>query len=110
MIVHLKPKQILLLLDAVKHYGLSNDITLEEQDDLLVLRDNLEAVVLDALDSVESKVQSTGFDRWVKTETNKIQGLAEELKKINETVPATDLLKKFSQTAGKSAGRPKKNK
>lgn len=110
MIVQLKPNQILLLLDAVKHYALSSDISLDEQDDLQVLRGNLESVVIDALESVESKAQAAGFDKWVKSETNKIQGLAEELKKINETVPAADLLKKFSQVSSKSSGRPKKNK
>jgi len=71
----------------------------------------IENILLDSMEKSWQKSLTTGFDRWVKSESNKIEGLEDELKKIKETIPRDDLTKKFVPVKqDRQKGRPKKVK
>jgi hypothetical protein len=66
------------------------------------------------LENSWQKTVTTGFDKWLKSETNKIKDLEDEIKKINESIPREELIKKFvpasSSSRNKQKGRPRKSK
>jgi len=110
MNLHLQPRQFLVLYNCIKKY--ENDIFDEEEAELFrSVKDSLEGAIIGAFERLESQANATYFDRWVKSEENKIQGLEKELEKIKETVSPQELLSKFQPVkVEKLKGRPKKNK
>jgi hypothetical protein len=103
MILQLSPQELLVLYKAVlssKELSASSEVTAK-----------IENILLDSLEESWQKNLTTGFDKWVKSETNKIQGLEDELKKIKETIPREDLVKRFVPVKqNRQKGRPKKVK
>ena len=103
MILQLSPQELLALYKAMlssKELSASADVVMK-----------IENILLDSLEESWQKNLTTGFDKWVKSETNKIQGLENELRKIKETIPRDDLTKKFVPIKqDRKKGRPKKVK
>ena len=103
MILQLSPQELLILYKATlssKELSASSEVTTK-----------IENILLDSLEESWQKSLSTGFDKWLKSETNKIQELEDELKKIKETVPGENLVKKFVPVKkDRQKGRPKKIK
>ena len=103
MILQLSPQELLALYKAAlssKELSASSEVTAK-----------IENILLDSLEESWQKNLTTGFDKWVKSEKNKIQGLEDELKKIKETVPREDLIKRFVPVKqNRQKGRPKKVK
>lgn len=103
MILQLSPQELLVLYKAAlssKELSASSEVTAK-----------IENILLDSLEESWQKNLTTGFDKWVKSEKNKIQGLEDELKKIKETVPREDLIKRFVPVKqNRQKGRPKKVK
>jgi hypothetical protein len=103
MILQLSPQELLALYKAAlssKELSASSEVTAK-----------IENILLDSLEESWQKNLTTGFDKWVKSEKNKIQGLEDELKKIKETVPREDLVKRFVPVKqNRQKGRPKKVK
>lgn len=103
MILQLSPQELLILYKATlssKELSASSEVTAK-----------IENILLDSLEESWQKSLSTGFDKWIKSETNKIQELEDELKKIKETVPGENLVKKFVPVKkDRQKGRPKKIK
>lgn len=113
MNLQLQPKQFLFLYNCIKKYEKEFMYTEEEQLHKELL-DLLENHILGVFEDIESRKKMTGFDKWLKSETNKINGLEDELKKIKESVPQEELLKNFKNTESKKSlskkqGRPKKS-
>lgn len=103
MILQLSPQELLTLYKAMlssKELSASSEVAAK-----------IENILLDSLEESWQKNLSTGFDKWIKSETNKIQELEDELKKIKESVPREDLVKKFVPVKqDRQKGRPKKMK
>lgn len=103
MILQLSPQELLMLYKAAlssKELSTSSEVTAK-----------IENILLSSLEESWQKNLSTGFDKWLKSETNKIQELEDELKKINDAIPQGELLKKFvpsSSSNRRQKGRPKK--
>ena len=96
MNINLQPKQFLFIYNCLKRQ--EREYCSAEEDDLLEsVKSLLEDVILDSFKTVEAQAFSTGFDKWLKSETNKIQGLEDELKKIKENVPQEALLSGFTK-------------
>lgn len=105
MILQLSPQELLSLYKALLF---SND-TIPPHD----LIEKVEEIILSSLEESWQKSLVTGFDKWVKSETNRIEKLEDELKKINDTIPRDELLKKFvpsSASNRRQKGRPRKAK
>lgn len=105
MILQLSPQELLSL---YKSLLLSND-TIPPHD----LIEKVEDILLSSLEESWQKSLVTGFDKWVKSETNRIEKLEDELKKINNTIPRDELRKKFvpsSDSNSRKKGRPRKSK
>ena len=106
MMLQLSPQE---LLDLYKAVLLSNDSV--SRHDILM---KIEHIMLSSLENSWQKTVTTGFDKWVKSETNKIKDLEDEIKKINESIPREELIKKFvpasSSSRSKQKGRPRKSK
>ena len=114
MNLHLQPRQFLFIYNALKRLDKEYDFVGSEDADVFDSTKALfEGTILEAFEDIEMKALSTGFDKWVKSETNKIKGLEDELKKIKETVPQEALANKFfpvkKDTTAKP-GRPRKKK
>ena len=112
MNLHLQPRQFLMLYNCIKKYELEF-MNPEDEEVFDSVKKSIEDAIIGAFENLEARAQSSGFDKWVKSETNKIQGLEEELKKIKEIVPREELVKKFvplSNKTNKHVGRPKKSK
>lgn len=110
MNLHLQPKQFLLLYNCIKRYE-NEYLSPNDQEAFDSVMQTLESAILDAFENLEARAAVTGFDKWVKSETNKIQGLEEEIKKIKETTSPDALLSMFApvkKNISSRAGRPKK--
>lgn len=108
MNVNLQPRQFLFLYNSLKRIEI-DFMDPEEEEVFNSTKQLLENFILDMFEEAESKALATGFDRWVKSETNKIQGLEESLKKIKETIPQEALTAKFTPVKKDTVrGRPKK--
>jgi hypothetical protein len=86
---------------------------MEEEETYKSVKKAMEDAIVGAFESLELKELSTGFDKWIKSETNKIQGLQTELDKIKESIPQEVLVNKFKPVKKDmpvKIGRPKKNK
>lgn len=114
MNLYVQPKQFLFLYNSIKklesEYMSDSDQNL--YDDLL---NNFENLIVGAFEDIDSREKLTGFDKWVKSETNKIKDLEDELHRIKVEVPQGDLLKKFTnikvkQVQKQKKGRPRKSK
>jgi hypothetical protein len=110
MNLHLQPKQFLALYNCIKKC--ENDIFDEEEAELFrSVKDSLEDAIIGAFERLESQANASYFDKWVKSEKNKIQGLEKELEKIKEAVPSQELLSKFQPVkVDRPKGRPKKSR
>lgn len=112
MNLHLQPRQFLLLYNCIKKYELEF-MNPEDEEVFDSVKKSIEDAIIGAFENLEARALATGFDKWVKSEKNKIQGLEEELKKIKETVPRDELVKKFvplTAKTNKHVGRPRKSK
>jgi hypothetical protein len=101
--LQLSPQELLALYKTVL---LSNDVV--PHQDLVA---KIENIMLSSLEDSWQKAVTTGFDKWLKSETNKIKDLEDEIKKINESIPREELIKKFvpaSSSRNKQKGRPRK--
>lgn len=112
MILNFQPKQFLLLYNCIKNN--ENHFRDREEEEIFIsVKKAMEDAIVGAFESLESKDLSTGFDKWIKSETNKIQGLQAELDKLKETVPQEVLINKLKpvkKDVPVKIGRPKKNK
>lgn len=110
MNLHLQPRQFLVLYNCIKKYELEY-MPLEDQEIFESIKQSLEDAIIGAFENLESRAQANGFEKWLKSETNKIEDLQAELTKIKDTVPKEELVKKFSPIAktNKHVGRPKKS-
>jgi len=87
--------------------------TVERDVDLDESVRKMEEVLHSALGALDDRESMSGFDRWVESEKNKIEGLQEELDHIKETIPREVLvaqlkpLTKEKSKRRKSRGRPK---
>jgi hypothetical protein len=109
MNLHLQPKQFLVLYNCIKKY--ENDVYYDDEEAEIFksVKVSLEEAIISAFERLESQTTATYFDKWVKSEKNKIQGLEKELEKIKETVPTQELLTKFQPVKpDRQKGRPKK--
>jgi len=111
MNLHLQPKQFLVLYNCIKNYE-NHCYDLDEEETLRTLRSLIETAIVDAFERIENQSTATAFDKWIKSEKNKIEGLENELEKIKESIPKDELVKKFTPVAKdkKPAGRPKKSR
>lgn len=117
MNLHLQPTQFLFLYNSLKRLE-KEFMDPEEEEVFISTKQLLENVILGAFEDIEVKALSSGFDKWVKSEKNKIQGLEEELKKIKEVVPQEVLIGKLTPVEKEkeqlfkplTKGRPKKRK
>ena len=91
MNLQVQPKQFLFLYNCLKKYE-RDFLSVEEEDSYSELIELLENHIINTLEDVDSKVKLSGFDKWLKSESNKIQGLEDELKKIKETTSDQSLL------------------
>ena len=83
----------------------------QEEDLHNELLELLESHILSAFEDIDSREKMTGFDKWLKLETNKIKGLEDELKKIKDSVPQEDLRSMFNKLPedySKQSLKPKK--
>lgn len=118
MNINLQPKQFLFIYNCIKkcEKDLSHDIDLDSYGLCESVVNIFENAVIQAFEEMENKAKATGFDKWLKSEKNKIEGLQEEIKKIQESVKPSELVSKFNKIPEnrtiltKKVGRPKKTK
>lgn len=114
MNLHLQPKQFLFLYNCLKKYE-RDFLSVDDDETFESVKSLFENVILGAFEEIEIKALSTGFDKWVKSETNKIQGLEDELKKIKDAIPQDTLINKLTPVKTvvekqTTKGRPRKKK
>lgn len=103
MVLQLSPQELLFLYRVT--------LLSRESPVSIGVTTKIENILFDSMEKSWQKSLTTGFDRWVKSESNKIEGLEDELKKIKETIPRDDLTKKFVPVKqDRQKGRPKKIK
>lgn len=111
MNLHLQPRQFLVLYNCIKNYENQTYISKEEEEVLMTLKTALEDAIIGAFERIESQSNASAFDKWIKSEKNKIEGLEKEIEKIRETVPQQDLVTKFQPVKReRTKGRPKKSR
>lgn len=96
MNINIQPKQFLFIYNCLKRQE-REYFSVDEEDLLESVKTLFEDAILDSFKTVEAQAFSTGFDKWLKSETNKIQGLEDELKKIKENVPPEALSAGFTK-------------
>ena len=113
MNLHLQPKHFLFLYNCLKRCE-REYLNLSEEDLLNEVVEQFENLIVGTFEDIDSNVKMTGFDKWLKSETNKIKELEVELDRIKDSVSPEDLRKKFKSVTPDSLrtkkGRPKKNK
>jgi hypothetical protein len=112
MIFNLQPRQFLLLYNCIKAQE-SEYRHVDEEAVYVSVKEALEGAIIGAFENLEMRGLATGFDKWIKSETNKIEDLQTELTKIKETIPQEVLVSKFKplkKDAPVKIGRAKKNK
>jgi len=116
MNLNLQPKQFLFIYNCIKKSEKEHlhDIDLDSYELYESVVSIFENAVIHAFEEMESKAKATGFDKWLKSEKNKIQGLEEEIKQIQESVKPSELLSNFKKVSENKAtkttkvGRPRK--
>lgn len=113
MNLNISSKQFLFLYNSLRR--IERDFMDVDEDELFrSTKQLLEDVILDVLDDAETKTRSTGFDKWVRSETSKIRDLEDELNKIKETTANEALVNMFNpvkkDVAPKMRGRKKRTK
>jgi len=116
MNLNLQPKQFLFIYDCIKkcEKDYVHDIDLDSYELHESVKNVFENAIIQAFEEMETKAKVSGFDKWLKSEKNKIEGLEEEIKKIQESVKPSELLQKFRKVPENKliskVGRPKKTK
>ena len=116
MNINLQPRQFLFIYNCIKKSEKEHlhDVDIDSFELYESVVNVFENEVIHAFEEVENKIKATGFDKWLKSEKNKIQGLEEEIKKIQESVKPSELISKFKKvpanktTPTAKVGRPRK--
>jgi hypothetical protein len=116
MNINLQPRQFLFIYNCIKKSEKEHlhDIDIDSFELYESVVNVFENEVIHAFEEMENKVKATGFDKWLKSEKNKIQGLEEEIKKIQESVKPSEFISNLKRvpvnktTPPAKVGRPRK--